>query len=277
MVKMPDKILTAKGDAHSTEITELQGARLAYIEELPEGARLNVKRLKDIAGTGVMDGRRVFKDTSRWEATHTLFITTNYLPRVAESDKGTWRRLVMCEFPYTYVDHAEEITDPASQRVKDTTLRQRVTSGGEGRAEAALAWIIGGAREWYAADGEMAPRPASVQQDTDSWRGTEDLISAFVSEYLQFDAQGMVSTRDLYAAFSHWQESNGRQIWSDNTFKPRFEQHELITGHRVESKRVRKTATVSPAPRGLLAAPQSRGSQVTVYTGVSWRSDGELD
>lgn len=277
MAKMPDKILTSKGDAHSTEITELQGARLAYIEELPEGARLNVKRLKDLAGTGVMDGRRLYKDTIRWQATHTLFITTNYLPRVVESDKGTWRRLVMCEFPYTYVDRVEEITDPATQRVKDTTLRQRVTDGHGGRAEAALAWIVGGAREWYAAHEEMAPMPASVKQDTDRWRGTEDLISAFAGEYLQFDPEGLVSTRDLYAAFCCWQENNGRQIWAENTFKPRFEQHELIAGHRVESKRVRRAAAVSRAPQGLLTAPQPRGSQVSVYTGVCWKPGEDLD
>ena len=34
--------------------------------------------------------------------THTMFVTTNYLPRVDESDHGTWRRLVLVDFPHRY-------------------------------------------------------------------------------------------------------------------------------------------------------------------------------
>lgn len=248
MTKVPEKVLTANADAHSTEITELRGVRLAYVEELPEGAKLNVKRLKDIAGTDVMDGRRMYKDTIRWRATHTLLLTTNYLPRVAEVDHGTWRRLVMMEFPYTYVDRAEDITDPATQRVKDSALRPLMALGAEGRAEAVLAWAVDGARAWYASQQVMAPLPSSVEQDTAAWRGSEDLIAGFIEEHLTFAPGGAVFKDEMYEAFARWQTDNGRQAWSVNKFMPRFEQHELVVRHRVESRRVRNTDGVDSHP-----------------------------
>ena len=34
--------------------------------------------------------------------TFCLFVSTNYKPRVDETDHGTWRRLAMVEFPITY-------------------------------------------------------------------------------------------------------------------------------------------------------------------------------
>ena len=63
---------------------------------------INIKRLKDLHGTGEMSARYCGKDTVYWTPRHTIFVTTNYLPRVDESDHGTWRRLALVEFPYRY-------------------------------------------------------------------------------------------------------------------------------------------------------------------------------
>ena len=68
------------------------------MEEFPELGHLNVKRLKDLHGTGRITARYIGKDSVSWQATHTMFVTTNYLPRVDESDHGTWRRLALVDF-----------------------------------------------------------------------------------------------------------------------------------------------------------------------------------
>lgn len=101
MVSMPERILLARPSDHPTEMMKLCGARLAVMEEFPD-QHINVKRLKDIQGTGEMTARHIGKDSVSWKPTHSAVITTNYFPKVDESDHGTWRRLVMLDFPYTY-------------------------------------------------------------------------------------------------------------------------------------------------------------------------------
>ena len=108
-VTLPDRVLLARTGDHPTELMTLRGARLAVMEEFPELGHLNVKRLKDLHGTGEMSARHCGKDTVYWTPSHTIFVTTNYLPRVDESDHGTWRRLALVRFPYRYRRPHEEI------------------------------------------------------------------------------------------------------------------------------------------------------------------------
>ena len=94
-VSLPDRVLLAHSGDHPTELMTLRGARLAFMEEFPELGHLNVKRLKDVQGTGRITARHIGKDSVSWQVTHTIFVTTNYLPRIDESDHGTWRRLAL--------------------------------------------------------------------------------------------------------------------------------------------------------------------------------------
>lgn len=273
MTKVPEKVLTSPAEGHSTELTELRGARLAYIEELPKGRTLNVKRLKDIAGTDVMDGRRMYKDVVRWRASHSLILTTNYDLHVAETDHGTWRRLALLEFPYTYVEHAEQINDPARQRVKDTSLRTNLSEGKGGRAEAVLAWAVEGAQNWYAADRNMAPLTESVKASTEEWRGREDVIKGFLEEFLEFDPRAMVSMKELYDVFSDWRTSNGKMPMSSASFRSAFEDHELVSVRGVSRGRVKNPSSITWFPDDELALERDSAKSPYVMRGVTWRTN----
>ena len=63
---LPDRVLLAHNSDHPTELMTLRGARLAFMEELPE-QHLNIKRLKDTHGKGRMSARLCGKDTVEWE------------------------------------------------------------------------------------------------------------------------------------------------------------------------------------------------------------------
>jgi putative DNA primase/helicase len=134
-VTLPDRVLLARTSDHPTELMTLRGARLAVMEEFPELGHLNVKRLKDLHGTGEMSARYCGKDTVYWTPSHTVFVTTNYLPRVDESDHGTWRRLALVEFPYRYRKAHEPIEKP-NDRHGDPWLRERVREGLDKQHEA---------------------------------------------------------------------------------------------------------------------------------------------
>jgi putative DNA primase/helicase len=234
-VNLPDRVLLARTGDHPTELMVLRGARLAFMEEFPELGHLNVKRLKDLHGTGEMTARLIAKDSVTWKPTHTIFVTTNYLPRVDESDDGTWRRLVLLDFPYRY-RQAHEAAHTDFDRVGDPNLRERLRSGEDGQREAVLAWLVAGAVKWYRNDRLMPEPPASVKEATEAWRGTSDLLMRFMADRLVFDEQSHVMAIELYADFTQWLNDNGHVTWSDQSFSARFAQHREAVAHGVEKK-----------------------------------------
>jgi phage/plasmid-associated DNA primase len=97
------KLILGNGNEHSTERADLRGQRLLVAEEVTEQRAIDVAALKRIMDVGRIRARYVHRDNIEFAATHSLFVTTNYVPVVSETDHGTWRRLALFTFPYRYV------------------------------------------------------------------------------------------------------------------------------------------------------------------------------
>ncbi|MFG2334886.1 phage/plasmid primase, P4 family [Streptomyces sp. NPDC048604] len=234
---MSDRVLLADPGSHPTELMDLRGARLAVAEELPEDRRLNVKRLKDVVGTPTMKARYMKQDTVEWSSTHSILISTNYLPVVSETDHGTWRRLVLVTFPYKFLKPGQQPSGP-HERVGDPGLRQRLMDGKE-QGEAVLAWLVEGARRWYEAKRVMPPHPEVVVSDSLKWRADSDLILAYWMDRLEPAANSHVLSSDLLSDFNAWLTAKDHPKWSDKTFGARFEGHDRTAAHGVHRKKIR--------------------------------------
>jgi putative DNA primase/helicase len=261
-VIVPERVLMANPGDHPTEMTQLQGARMAIIEETPEGRHLPTKRLKDLIGTPTMTARRMYKDNETWKATHTLFLATNYRPLVAETDHGTWRRLALVTFPYTFRGPGEPLQGDMDRR-GDSGLRRRLMADPRAR-EAVLAWIVEGARRWYFAGMNMRDTPDDVILDTEEWRAETDLILAYVNDNLEFDPNSAVAASELFADFSVWLEDSRHSNWSDSTFTSRFAEHDSVKGAGVKKARPK---TPPPLSRKLRDTPPITG-RPHIWTGV---------
>lgn len=238
-VVVPERLLLANPNDHPTELMTLRGARLAMIEETPEARHLSVKRLKDTVGTPTMTARLIRHDNVTWEATHSLFLTTNYLPRIDETDHGTWRRLAMVRFPYRFGGPSpSSAAEGESVRPGIPGLRERLRDGRQGQHEAVLAWIVDGARQWYEQDRQMPPIPKSVADATAAWRAEADLICGYLDDRIVLDAEAHVMSRDLFEDFSGWLTARGHQPWADQTFTARFADHNLVQDARVEKRQI---------------------------------------
>ncbi len=127
---VPDKLLLANPNDHPTDQMTLRGVRFAVIEELPEAGRLNTQRLKKIVGTGAITARKMKQDFVTFEPQHALFVTTNHLPIISETDHGTWRRLDRVPFKRRYrpagVKDGSPMDQALHQRVLVTSARGRL-------------------------------------------------------------------------------------------------------------------------------------------------------
>ena len=248
-IPLPDRVLLATPGQHPTERSTSRDARLAFMEEFPELGHLNVKRLKDLTGTEYITARLCSQDSVTWKATHTIFVTTNYTPRVDESDHGTWRRLAMVDFPHRYRKPGEAIESAADRRA-DPGLRDRVRAGENGQHEAVLAWLVEGAVQWYRDRKTMPQMPASIVETTAAWRRSSDLMLRFIEDTLIFDDERHVMSADLYANFTAWLKDHGHVTWTDQSFTARFGQHPEVTAKNVTKKIIRPSSTISASVRG---------------------------
>lgn len=232
-VLVPDNLLLGK--QQRDESMTLRGARFALMEETPQGAQLNSVMLKK-ATSPEMTGHHLYASETAWKATHSLAITTNYRPVVTETDDGTWRRLALVEFPYRYVDRDPD-TDQ-NEKQGDGTLRGRVEQEDPDILRAVLAWVVTGARLWYASGGELPELPARVVEDTRKWRRETDLVMAYLDECLEFDYHRHVRCSDTLMDFNDWLESKGHQKWSDRRFSQQFGSHDAVTRRKVVKKKI---------------------------------------
>jgi putative DNA primase/helicase len=280
---VPDRVLLANPGDHPTELMTLRGARMALLEETPEARHLNVKRLKDTVGAPRMSARHIRQDVVEWDCTHSLFLSTNYRPKVDETDHGTWRRLALVTFPFTYRRDGDAL-EGENDRHGDPTLRQRIQAGRDCQHQAVMRWLIDGARRWYAAGQVMGARPKTVEDDTLAWRLASDLVLHFFSDKLVADAGYYIPSSELYEAFTKWLTiDNGYQKWTSQTFTERFGQHDEVCSARprIVHTRIRQTTTNLLASRPHLpyVSPFDPSSELPgrfwAWTGVRLRTDAD--
>lgn len=261
-----DRILL--GQAVRDETMELMGARFALIEETPEAGRLDVVRLKKTVGTPQMKGHHLYQSEMTWDATHSLFVTSNYRPQVSETDTGTWRRLALVTFPYRYTSKPEA----PHERKGDGDLRERIKRDPE-VLKAVLKWIVDGAMKHYADGKAMPEQPESVISDTREWRAMSDMILSFWDKQLEADPDSHVMSSELFTHFRSWMEAQGNRPWSEKVFGSRFGDHSETVSARAEKKQVRAgsaSAGTLSRPEGAQGEPSGR---YWAWLGVRFRDD----
>lgn len=257
-----DRVLLANPGDHPTELMDLRGARFALIEETPEARKLDVQRMKKITGTAEITARRISQNPVTFTATHSLFVTSNHRPMVDQTDGGTWRRLALVRFPFTF---RGQDADPG--------LRDRIKRNMNVR-RAVLAWIVEGAKRWYANEQVIPSQPQQVAEDTAEWRSGSDLVLGYWQDRLTPDPGSHVMATDLYNDFTEWLERRNQREWADRTFAERFEEHEQTQEADVEKKRVRGPRDgLSRRSPGLITTVEDR---YMAWLGLRFRTPADV-
>jgi P4 family phage/plasmid primase-like protien len=272
------KLITATaGTEHSTEMADLRGKRFLVAEEMTEDRALDVTAIKRIQDVGTIKARYVHKDNMTFRASHSLFATTNYVPRVDETDHGTWRRLALLKFPYTFHKPGEPLSAPTDRR-GDPELKSRIRQGATGQHDAIVTWAVEGAVRVATAGTAAMAVPNTVGADTRTWRAVADRILSYWQERLIVDPEACVLAAELLDDFNDWITTNGHKKWSRETFSPKFAGHGETTRHGVEHRKVLH-------PKGLIRrhcsvwdpAPKPVSDRPWVWLGVRYRTTTDLD
>lgn len=262
-VYIPERLLLSNPGDHPTELTTLQGARFAIIEETPEARHLNIKRLKDTVGTPTMTARRIRQDSITWKTSHSLFLTSNYRPKINETDDGTWRRLALVRFPYTFVKPGQPLTEP-HHRHGDQGLRDRLPASKEAM-QAVLAWLVEGAMAWYANAKTMPPLPDRVRADTEEWRGESDSLGSYLAEHIEFDPDSAILSSELLTGLNEWLKGQGQLPWGAVLLSARLESNADMKRHPTKKRRLNNPTNLSRLMP--MDSPVKSGKE-TVWEGI---------
>lgn len=258
-VTVPNKLILGNPSDHPTELTMLMGARMAFIDETPEGRNLNVGQVKTLLGTDRISARKIAKDTVTWKSTHSLFLMTNHLPRVTENDHGTTRRLALVRFDKKFP--------------RDDSFRARVIEQDSHVTAAALAWIVEGARRWYALGGSIPPAPVKVKADTEEWLRTSDPTNDYIEDRFVLDWDSVVLVKEINEDLNVWLELHSMRTWGATLSASRLSQSALFQDHGL--KPVRATKTRALVDQLDMRTDTEIPPKPMVYRGIRWRRTDE--
>lgn len=191
------------------EMAELKGKRLIIAAELQEGMRLNTSVVKQLCSTDPIFAEKKFKAPFSFEPSHTLVLYTNHLPKVAASDDGTWRRLIVIPFHAKIQGQADK---------KNYTQYLIDNAGGS-----VLSWLIEGAMKVIAADFKV-DRPQCVLDAIGAYREGNDWLGSFINDCCEVDKSYMAKSGDLYKEYRDYCTANGEYVRSTTDFYGALEQ-----------------------------------------------------
>lgn len=211
-------LLTTRDESNNVAAAraKLLGARFVTSSETEEGQRLSAARLKRICQGpgGEIEACRKYENPISFPETHKLWIDANHKPDLPATDAAVWNRLHL--IPFT-------VTIPKDRQ--DRELKAKLLAEGEG----ILAWLVEGARRWYA---EGLPASMAVAEATSAWREGLDHLRIYLDEHTEKPdpadekavKEAYLLNKTLYGAYKSWCEENGERALSQMKFTSQMEQ-----------------------------------------------------
>ena len=211
----------AKVGGVTPEIVELKGKRYALMQEPSKHDVINEGIMKQItSGEDNLQGRVPFADkTITFKPQLKLVVTTNVFMTINSNDFGTWRRIRVCPFESHFKENPVK-DDPESpyQFKLDTTLTKEKFP----RWRQVFASML---IEKACQTGGLVKDCDLVMEESKKYRASQDYISAFISEKVMKQGNGMVEKNEINQEFKMWWAANYGQ---NKREPPAKEVHEYI-------------------------------------------------
>ncbi len=185
------------GEAHTTELAMLAGARLVTASETQAGKRWDEARVKALTGGDPVVARFMRQDNFTYLPQFKLVFAGNHQPELRHVDAAMRRRIHMVPF----------VTRPSQP---DPEL------GAKLREEwpAILAWAVEGCLAWQR---EGLNPPAAVRAATDDYFAEEDAIGKWIDEMCEHGAGALTSLAELFDAWRQYANRMGEDVGNNKT------------------------------------------------------------
>jgi len=187
------------------DLADLRGARFVTTSEGEEGQRLAEAKVKYLsAGMGKIRTARKYENFIEFDATHKIFLDSNYKPVVSGQDAAIWSRLKSIPFTVTISDEQ-----------KDEELPKKLQK----EAEGVLAWMVKGCLLWKK---EGLGEPPEIQATGKDWQKQMDPLADWLEDECWLGDELWVNSTHLWNAYKKWTENNGERAFGRRRFGERL-------------------------------------------------------
>jgi len=179
------------------DLAELEGVRLAFINEAPRGGEISVETVKNIVSEDLIPGERKHCDPRAFAPSHKLVWALNDLPEIP-ADPAVFRRIHLVPFDAHFPD-------------PDLTLSATL----ETELAGILAWAVEGCREWLGAG--LNP-PEKVLARVRDLEAEADSVGEWLRDACELGAEFCEGRKALHENFAEWARREGKAGLSNRTF-----------------------------------------------------------
>jgi len=220
--------LLVKSDQNKlADNAELNGKRLAVVQETADNHRLDEAQVKKLTGgdggADTLKGKRLYQNQFDFTPTHTIWLCTNHEPIIRGTDDGIWRRIKLIPMVMHYLterEYADRIKkkqisrDDPNYDILDNTLIDKL----DVELKGILAWVVRGSKEWWNNGKPDLREPRSITNATARYKSEMDILQGFISAECVKDPSAETPHGTLYIKFASYLTSLGLRVWSSKSF-----------------------------------------------------------
>ena len=181
----------------------LRGKRIVQMGESRETDRLDEGIVKSVTGGDAVEVKTMGGNPFTFQPIFKLWLATNHLPAVSNTDEAVWNRL----HPVPFTRNIAEVMKARGEAVLGTD--EAVQSIFEEEAPRILAWIVRGCLKWQQQRG-LNPPPA-VTNAREHHRQEMDPLTPFVEECCDTGDNRQVRVTELRQGYFRWCRDNNHQ------------------------------------------------------------------
>lgn len=187
----------------SFSVSEMFGKLANLAGDISNTDLKDTGRFKELSsGTDMVSAHRKFKQDLRFVNYAKMVFSCNELPRSYDLTHGFWRRWVLLEFPYTFLNRKEYdlAQDKTNIKLADSDIFSKITtqkelSGLLNEALKGLKRVLQNKQYTYT---------KSTSDIMDFWIRKSDSFTAFCFDCLEEDPQGIIPKKEIRKAFGRY-------------------------------------------------------------------------
>lgn len=195
---------TKTGGSHSSELCQLEDARIGILSETKADDEINDAQIKMLTGlTDKISVRQIYGKQKELKPIVVPFISSNHMIKINLKDDAMYERLALIPFRLSF----HENPDPgiSYQKPGDPNLSEKFAENREG----VLKWIVDCSIFYH--KNKNIKTPKVVVDAKNAYRAEMDSLAKFQIECLSMEGEEIITIKEIVASYKQFLQDEGNQ------------------------------------------------------------------
>jgi P4 family phage/plasmid primase-like protien len=191
------------GNAHTSHIVPLIGARIAVYSESEKNEKLNSSIIKQLTGNDEISCREIYGTTFKCKPVSKYIMLSNYKPVFDTGDMAMVDRIGYVPFNARFTSEPKE-----GEQLRDHKFIEQLTTT---HLSEVFTWLCIGANKYYSYmdQNKPIPIPKFLAEAKNEYINELDNVTQYIKDCCRPDPKGKgIQRSHLYDAYRNWQQAN---------------------------------------------------------------------